>query len=221
MTLESLSHHAYCVVGDATIVDELLLILENKHSIITRGNQDFFNRKYENFTINDARELKSEHEMMPVKEDGKKIFIIHFNNITVEAQNAMLKLLEEPASYAHFFLIIPSPHLLLPTVKSRLQFIDNVKQNDDGQKIEAESFLKMPMSKRLDYIKSLIDNIKDEKKTKQNAVDLINSIELIIYRDRGIIKGKSSIEVIEIARQYLNDSAPSVKMLLEYVALNV
>jgi hypothetical protein len=139
----------------------------------------------------------------------------------------MLKLLEEPAEYAHYFLIIPSAHLLLPTVKSRMSVIDlsvgkatTLKCSED-----AKTFLKSPVAKRLDIVKKLVDEISKEKKTKKGAIDFVNAVQEVIYSNNkskdGLIKSETAFKAIEIARSYLNDRAPSVKMLLEYVALNV
>jgi DNA polymerase III delta prime subunit len=222
--LESLSHHAYGLVGGSSIADELILILEREHGITSRGNPDFFNRRYANFTIDDARELRSGHEMMPVSASGKKIFIMAMDGITVEAQNALLKLLEEPAGYAHFFMIIPSAHLLLPTVRSRIRFIEIGNGRTGGEMLiseEAKKFLKMPPAKRLESVKSLTDDIKDGKKTKKDAIDLLNAVQSLVYEEKGVVKGRRPLEAIETARRYMDDAAPSLKMLLEYVALNI
>ena len=252
------SHHACCIVGDPKVRDELISILEKEHKIKAHGNPDFFDRTYEIFTIDDARFIKSLAETKPVTAssdshkhandnngDGKKIFVLTMNGITVEAQNAMLKLLEEPPEYAHFFLFIPSAHLLLPTMKSRVSIIDIkglgvehpskttiVGYSDVALMKEAEAFLKAPTAKRLETIKSLMDAISKEKKTKQDAIDLINAIEAAVYAKAGgaeglkknaqeLVKISSAMEAIQTARRYMNDRAPSMKMLLEYVALNV
>ena len=122
--LQPLAHHAYYIVGNHLTAKEIVVTLAHLHNIEARGNPDFHESKHETFTIDDARNLKGTAETRPVYEGSKKIFVLTLNGITVEAQNALLKLLEEPAEYAHFFLIIPSAHLLLPTVKSRLCFID-------------------------------------------------------------------------------------------------
>ena len=118
--LAKLSHHAYLLIGASDTRDELISILEKKHTLIAQGNPDFYIRNFETLTIDDARELKVLHSSRPVGTAQKKIFVLTMNGITIEAQNALLKLLEEPAEYAHFFLIVPSAHLLLPTVKSRM-----------------------------------------------------------------------------------------------------
>ena len=226
--LKSLAHHAYCIIGGHSIVDELILVLENQHKIKSHGNPDFFNRKYETFTIDDARELKSSHEVKAVNELGKKIFITTMNGITTEAQNALLKLFEEPTDNTHFFIIIPGAHLLLPTIKSRILFIETENignQADRPEEIaelkEAKKFIEMSTADRLEFIKSFIDDVKNEKKTKQDVINLLNTIQALVYKEKGVIKGKEILQVIETARKYMNDPAPSLKMLLEYVALQM
>lgn len=52
--------------------------------------------------------------------NSKKVFIIpDGENLTVEAQNALLKTLEEPPEFVVFIIIIPSASQLLPTITSR------------------------------------------------------------------------------------------------------
>ena len=242
-----LSHHAVYIIGDVSSHTKLMSILENDNKLKIHGNPDLFDRTYESFAIDDARELKTVAMMRPTKvDDGKgtttkKIFVLTMNGITVEAQNALLKLLEEPPTYVYFFLIIPSAHLLLPTVKSRMQEIQDprfeaqdLRTVDHGKRTGnsmsrvdtdysiAEAFLKMTQTKRLESVKSLIDSISKEKKTKQDAVDFINVLEEIVHskglKSKNVVK---SLEAIELARTYMNDRSPSMKMLLEYVAMSV
>ncbi len=238
-----LSHHAYCLIGGDSARAGLILSLGKKHKVKTRGNPDFFDRTYQVFTIDDARELKALAMTRPTmntdKKDtaaGTKIFILTMNGITVEAQNALLKLLEEPPEYAHIFLIIPSAHLLLPTVKSRLSMIDTTVGCSDADLMkEADDFLKAPVAKRLETIKSLMNAIAKDlpvaglpagmsrqgRKIKQDAIDLINAIEAAAYAKGGVKKNRHALEAIALARKYMNDRSPSMKMLLEYMALNI
>lgn len=228
-----MDHHAFCIVGSRQAHTDLLEKLKVGRSVPIQGDPDFFDREYEAFTIDDARELKSAALMRPVGDAGKKIFIVTMNGITVEAQNALLKLLEEPPEYAHFYLIIPSAHLLLPTVRSRISFLDSKgaglrgsisERNDEMSKV-TNIFVTWPVSKRLEWVKSLVDEIAKEKRTKQDAIDFLDALQAEIRGDGGSIGGlKKNVETlkaIETARKYLNDRAPSVKMLLEYVALNI
>ncbi len=229
--LKTLSHHAYYLIGNNSTREELITHINKKFKFNTLGNPDFFDRTYDSFTIDDARELKSSHDRRPVGEMDKKIFVILLNGINSEAQNALLKLLEEPSEYAHFFFIIPSGHLLLPTVKSRLSFIDTREgKKEEGRRKNPENsevtenalkFIAMSAGKRLDYIKKLVEDISKEKKNRQDAISFLNEVEAIIYKEKGVKNSTGSLEAIQTARKYLNDRAPSVKMLLELVALNI
>jgi DNA polymerase III delta prime subunit len=223
-SLNKLSHHAYLISGGQALRAELLSILEKKHAVLLHGNPDLFLRVYQSFTIDDARELKAEHNSRPSGSAGQKYFVLTMAGITVEAQNALLKLLEEPAEYAHFFLIVPSPHIILPTVKSRLAFIDSgtADAGEDAVVIAAaKDFLKQAPPKRLEFVKSLVEDISKDKKTKQDAIDFLNVLEQLLYDQKGVKKASLELETIAHARSYLTDRAPSVKMLLEYVAMVV
>lgn len=217
-----LKHHAYCLIGDQSIREELKSFLETEHDMKTQGNPDFFDRSFAVFTIDDARELKSLAESKPVLADGRKVFILATSGITNEAQNALLKLLEEPPVYAVFFLIVPSAHLLLPTVKSRVQVVDiNSAPKDSELKKFASSFLNMSVTERMNAVKSFMDEIAKEKRDKNDAVEVMAILEELVHK-KGVNKeNKANLEAIMLARKYATDRAPSLKMLFEYLAMSV
>ncbi len=223
-SLKIISHHAYSIIGPDSLREELRTILQSVHGISAQANPDFYDQSYQTFTIDDARRVKSLHETRPIGPTGKKIFIISMNGATHEAQNALLKLLEEPAEYAHFFLIIPSAHLLLPTVKSRLMIIGHSRDKgggDEDVRKTAVSFLKLSPAKKLDFIKKLVDDISKEKLTRQDAIDFLDAVEVEIH---GAGKLKDNIKILDataLVRTYIYDRAPSVKKLLEYAALSM
>lgn len=56
---------------------------------------------------------------------GGKVFVfVDFDATTVEGQNALLKVLEEPPEKTRFLLLSESPEKILPTVRSRAGFLD-------------------------------------------------------------------------------------------------
>lgn len=56
---------------------------------------------------------------------GKRLVVIHqADSMGVAAQNAFLKLLEEPSESTHFILLSHRPQALLPTIRSRTQHIE-------------------------------------------------------------------------------------------------
>lgn len=221
MNLPHLSHHSHYLIGSTELRNDLKEFLKKVHNIVISGNPDFFESHYETFTIDDSRALKEIHGIRPVHESGKKIFIVSMNGITVEAQNALLKFLEEPAQYAYFFLILPSAHILLPTVKSRMVRIETDHEEKSDSTIEGEKFLKMSKAKRLEVIKDLIDDISKEKKTKQDAIYFLDEVELAIYKKGEVKDSVSILETLAMARKYIHDRAPSLKMLLESVAMGI
>lgn len=85
-------------------------------------NTDIFTVSNEDKTsigIDKVREIIKEAYIMPRVSD-KKIFIIeNAHLLTIGAQNALLKVMEEPPSYVMFFLLCENSQFLLQTVLSR------------------------------------------------------------------------------------------------------
>ena len=59
-----------------------------------------------------------------VEPSGRVVFIDYAERMAPAAQNAFLKLLEEPSQGTHFVLLTHQPELLLPTITSRAQRVD-------------------------------------------------------------------------------------------------
>ncbi|MDD4989002.1 MAG: hypothetical protein PHV42_01060 [Candidatus Pacebacteria bacterium] len=214
-------HHAYCIVGEREEVSgKLLEFFEKELKIKTTGNPDFWQGDFDSLSIDDARQITDIQSKKAFGTGGKKIFLILANKITREAQNALLKVLEEPTVDTHFFLVISSTEGLLSTLKSRL-FIVNT-QGENKWEGEAKAFLSSPKPKRLDLVKKMAEEISDEKKTKADAISFLNAVESVLKEKVGILKSKEDTKAFEELikfRSYLGDQAPSVKMILEHLAL--
>lgn len=70
-------------------------------------------------TVDRVRELRSDAFVRPFESQWKAYLILRAEGLNVHAQNALLKLLEEPPPYALFFLQTSNASALLPTVRSR------------------------------------------------------------------------------------------------------
>ncbi len=57
--------------------------------------------------------------LTPVRGRAKVFIVRQADYTTVQAQNALLKTLEEPQGKTYLFLLVANPHLLLPTTRSR------------------------------------------------------------------------------------------------------
>lgn len=76
--------------------------------------------KLEGYTVKTARAVSSDVCIKPNNNTGKKIYIFRdCHNMTVQAQNALLKLIEEPPEYACFIFTAEAKSEFLPTIISR------------------------------------------------------------------------------------------------------
>ncbi len=76
-----------------------------------------------NIIVEQVRELLKDASKKPY-ENAKKVYIIAYGDeMNEQAQNAFLKLLEEPPEYAVFIILAENTESLLPTVRSRCEII--------------------------------------------------------------------------------------------------
>ena len=73
--------------------------------------------EHKNVAVKIVREARADMYVMP-NEGSRKIYIFP-QELGVEGQNALLKILEEPPEYGVFILLSDNPEKLLPTVRSR------------------------------------------------------------------------------------------------------
>ena len=119
----------------------------------------------EEYGIEQVREVIS---MTITKADRPRFFIFKdAEKLKTEAQNAALKLFEEPKENYHFVLQTSSPEALLPTIRSRAPIYAPLRQNTLEVPPEAEKTV-FEMSKRLLVadIKGVIDIAEELQKKK-------------------------------------------------------
>jgi DNA polymerase III delta prime subunit len=214
-------HHAYAVLGDRSEVKEELFTFLNKDlKFPTKGNPDFWQGEFNVLKIGDSRALHENHLNKPVKFD-RKVFVIFANTITKDAQNSLLKIFEEPSADTTFFLILPSATDLISTLKSRLIIVrgDNIlnaKSATGKYKAgDAEEFLSAKIGKRLTMIAKITKDIKDEILTKSDAINFLKNIEVLLKERKNLL----AIEDLEKAISYASDESPSMKVILEHLAV--
>ena len=119
--------HAYMFegpngIGKNTMARELAAILLEMENLF--NSPDYIEIKPDGNSIKIAqiRKLQSDILVKPYK--SYKIYVIdEAQKMTVEAQNALLKTLEEPPKYAIIILITDNKESLLDTIKSRCEII--------------------------------------------------------------------------------------------------
>lgn len=223
-------HHAFVIeaeegsgvlVATAWAAQELGMRVQN--------NPDIVVARYGLLTVADARKIADMASGAPFSGQYKAV-IISANRAYHEAQNALLKLFEEPPPNTYLFLIMPSLGGLLPTLRSRVQILNpyrdvvrptlNVGRTTSYIPEAAEEFLKANKEKRSALIKKLT-NGKDEeerREKREEAIALLNSIEASLLR-HGLKGNAATLSDIALLRGYLYDRSAPVRMILEHVSL--
>lgn len=214
-------HHAHFIVGDRRSLKEALhAYIESVFFVPVAGNQDILSFSFDVMGVDESRALSAASSIASLS--GHRFIIVEANFLTREAQNALLKSLEEPLPGTFFFFLIPQQDGLLLTVRSRVvvhSFVDATNEND-MQKM-ARTFLKAPIAKRMKMIKDFSSEIADDEKNKADVIIFLAALERLLYADTGVSNQSSLFADIAMAKKYLTDRSPSVKMLLEHIALSL
>lgn len=133
--------------------------------------------------------------------------------MTDEAQNALLKVLEEPPSYAFILLSSKTENSLLETVVSRCRKFHVAPQNFVAPQLNR---MGTTVGERLDWASDLA---KEEKDT------IIEQLETLITGEREkLLRGKSSPQNIKKIEQTIEDienTNVSPRLALEILVLNL
>lgn len=213
-------HHAYLIVGEKESMRKNVEDFLWKNFDIKTGSADLQNIVCDTLTVDHARKIALDSSRKSF-DGGRKFFLIETNIITEEAQNALLKIFEEPNAGTHFFVLMPQD-ILLPTLRSRMQIIVLNNQRTLGVRSDGHpvSVLKKSLAERLAMVKKITDGISDEEKTKQDAVSLLNEIENELYQS-GVEKSADDLALCQSAREYLYDRGAPVKMILENLMISL
>lgn len=205
--------HGYLVDGWwDDICDELEGAISVELGITMRGNPDVVRIVSDAVGVDDARGLSTlQSRKASETKKGIKVFLVAFRSITIEAQNALLKILEEPTKGSYFFIVTPSTSTIVSTLQSRLRNVSTALRNETNPLVN--SFLLSTPSKRLDLLSEMI---KDKDKKKAHA--FLDSLLLTLYQ-KGGVKNYRALENVLHARRNLPNRGASMKLLLEHVAL--
>lgn len=188
--------------------------------ILTRTLQE--NKRYHEFIdsnvidIDTARNLKEWNN----KSFGTpKTMILSFHTITHQAQNALLKVFEEPNIDTQFILITSHLHGLLPTVRSRLHIIS--PQEDVISNPLVSLFLKTKPEHRIELpeIEALLSATDtSDRKDREEVQKFLAALYEVCVREKIDVELCKEIASFVV---FASDPSSSGKMMLEYVSLRL
>src|SRR3989344_5231224 len=128
-----MQHHAFVIEAEAEEGIEVAQAWAEKElGMKVENNQDLVLLRYGLLSVEDARRVAEVSAGAPFVGDYK-VIIISASRAYHEAQNALLKLFEEPPTGTYLFLIMPSLGGLLPTLRSRVQVLKSQISNFKSQ----------------------------------------------------------------------------------------
>ena len=203
-------HHAYLLIGEQEvsrpILTDTLKIIGDGATIIWEN--------YETFGIGESRELIGRSARR--NWSGKREFIVLIaDRYTTEAQNALLKLFEEPRSDLYFFILGTRATDFLPTLRSRLMIIENLDDNKLENGIQDKKALEFLSDSPVDRLDFVTKKLKREP-TREEWFPFLNALEKVCH-DQSPLNEKALTE-LGLVRKYLADPASSPRLLFEHLA---
>lgn len=216
-------HHANVVIGKNSR-DFVFEILKKDLNFSIKANPDFLLVENDFFGIDDARGLEKWVMGKPLMGEVKVSLVI-IKSITFEAQNALLKVLEEPPFGTYIFINLESLGGLLGTFLSRVRvlspksdFEKDFQRSDLGED-NAKKFLNSKIKERFSLIRSLSKN-----EDKNDHKEFIKNLEKISYKNYAesmsndsIIKAETMKNIL-VAKIFASTRGSSPKMLLEWLS---
>lgn len=151
--------------------------------------------------------------------NDERIALISFHTAGVPAQNAMLKILEEPRPGTRLILLTSNASNLINTVLSRVHHVRGVEGTTSIQKSHAEEFLHTSPSFRmkLSFVGDILALLDEEGRKDREAVrEFI--LCLVTALSEANVESRYITETLQVA-SYASDPSASGKALLEYLSL--
>ncbi len=214
------NHHAYVIEGDREMALETLRdYLKDFYKFSTYSHPDIFEFHFPNFLVENSREIKETDIKSPFQFETKTI-IISFDSVTREAQNALLKVLEDPSPTSRFFIVTNSSEILLPTILSRVEVVRHESYDKIKSQIDVKKFVQDSKAQRLETVGKIIKKISDEELSKEEVGNFLKSLKM--YLEEELIEGRGNAEMLKTVLNALifsRDKSASAKLLLERVSL--
>lgn len=182
------------------IVDEIEESIDYLKNILPKHSVKIIKNETSNdFLIAQSNQVIKEAY---ITSENKKFIVLAGENFRNEAQNSLLKILEEPPKNVIFFIVTNSKSSLLPTIHSRLP-LKSLRKHKKLTRCEFDL-------KRLD-LKDIYIFLKEKQKiSKIEAKEFIESLLFTLFEDNISLSKKElelfskSIKLIELNSKPIN-----------------
>lgn len=178
----------------------------------------------EKLGIEQARKIKEFLSLKPYQGQNQAVVLISSENLTPEAQNALLKTLEEPPKAASIILGLSYEDQLLPTILSRCQIMNLTKAKIAGTDTQDQQEIKKLLSSSREERFRFIEKL-------ENKEDFLKSLTSyfryeVVGKSAGVRKfhpGGRNAEFLKDlikAEKWANQNV-NIRAILEYLMLRM
>lgn len=227
-----MAHHAYFVTGESEQgIEAALAYAEAELGLARHNNPDLIVLRHGLFSVDDARKIIDSANRAPMNGE-KKAIVISALRLFHEAQNAMLKVFEEPPAGTTLILVIPAEGMLVPTLRSRLLPLPfSEKQIMTENRLLSRAFLEARSAEREKLVAKLLDRAKsdkdEEKQAARNeAVELVEGLIEAAYAKREEVQDAADREELmaflsdlDAFLPILHERSAPLKLIFEHILL--
>lgn len=210
--------HAYIVVGDPDgVVLEIKDLLNDRFGadFAVSNNPDFCLHQFASWGVDESRQLKEAQSRRACSWPAK-VFVIASPAVSLEAQNSLLKTLEEPTAGTHFFLVTNRLGVFLPTIVSRCQVIRF--REEIGKEDRAAVFLKADIADRFEMVKEILKLQDDDPAQVLNFLNELLSVYWTKIQRPVTAKNLAGAQAIFDGISYAGTRGSSPRIILEHLA---
>lgn len=222
-----MNHHAFVYVGsgdEATL--SVKIFLKKELSATSDELIDATTLTYEQLTVKDARDI-SALIGYGSRAQARQVYILTASRILPEAQNALLKVLEEPPTDVVIVLVVPVLSQLLKTVLSRVSVIDDSFDKADDFHAYTKEFLDANNATKQKLLDLLVkdarsDNEEKKERARTEARELLSDLQILAHRKYQEKKDTEMLEFlkdVQVALPLLYDKGASYKTIFEHLKL--
>lgn len=161
--------------------------------------------------IDDVRILIANAHRRPDGDAETRTLIVATEFVTEEAQQALLKIIEEPPRSTMFVFVVPEGYTFLPTLESRFERIGSI-----GEVPTYEAFLSFKNASYAERMSRIEQATKQKDQLWQS--DIKKGLVLYLKQTVGMLPKETLVELEYVTRLLLTRGA-SNKFLLEHLAL--
>ena len=233
--------HAQLISGEDGIGKSILAEILGKlilNGDINREYVDIINYKPSkaSFGVDDVREIIDEVNKKPFEGDKKVIIIHQGNKLTIQAQNALLKTIEEPPTEVYIIILCESLELILDTIKSRCEIYKLTPLTKDELykyiAIKGYDYSEEEKSSAIAFSEGIPGRIDryfsdtELQELRDKIVDLLlqltnNEIEAILEKEEQLVSYKQNKEeVVNVLSSFIRDILVNKEVYNENLIIN-